>query len=111
MRFNPNDKPNAAEYLKQADLNEIEQTIKKYGEERNYKKIASNIFKATRKDEMNTTFDLKKAVEKCINPRYATKSLARVFQSIRIKINNELDALEEALIDSIKWLKTGGRIA
>jgi len=111
MRFNPNDKPNAGEYLKQVDLDEIEQIIKKYGEERNYKKIALNIFNATRKNEMKTTFDLKKAVEKCIHPRFANKSLARVFQAIRIKINNELESLEEALTNSIEWLKKGGRIA
>ena len=60
---------------------------------------------------MNTTFDLKHAISKAVNPRFLTKSLARVFQAIRIKINDELGALEEALFNSINWLQIGGRIA
>ena len=60
---------------------------------------------------MNTTFELKQAIESAVNPRFLTKSLARVFQAVRIKINDELGALQQALADSSKCLKSGGRIA
>ena len=61
--------------------------------------------------KMNTTFDLKQAVSKCVHPRFLTKSLARVFQAIRIKVNDELSSLKDALAASTQWLEIGGRIA
>ena len=111
MRYNPAKGLSASEYLNTSDLHEIENTIINYGEERNYKKIARNICNASMKGAMNTTFDLKNSVERAVNPRFLNKSLARVFQAIRIKINDELNILEETLINSIEWLQIGGRIA
>jgi 16S rRNA (cytosine1402-N4)-methyltransferase len=111
MRFNPESGITAYEYLNTSDADEIGSTIYQYGEERYYRKIARNICKAAKQGNLNTTFDLKQTVENAVNPRFLTKSLARVFQAIRIKINDELSAVQEALIDSSKWLKSGGRIA
>jgi 16S rRNA (cytosine1402-N4)-methyltransferase len=111
MRFNPETGINACEYLNMSDADEIGSTLHLYGEERHYRKIARIICGAARKGKMNTTFELKQAVESVVNPRYLTKSLARVFQAVRIKINDELGAIHGALINSEKWLKTGGRIA
>ena len=75
------------------------------------RKIAKLIFQAAQSGEMNTTFDLKQVVSKCAHPRFLTKSLARVFQAIRIKVNDELNSLKDALTSSTQWLKSGGRIA
>ena len=111
MRYNLNASPSAYEYLNEANLDEINKTIYAYGEEVNSKKIARNIFLAAKKNEMKTTFDLKKAVENVVNPRFLTKSLSRVFQAIRIHVNDELNSLKEALSHSKDWLKVGGRIA
>ena len=111
MRFNPEAGISARQYLNTSDADEIGETIYKYGEERNYRKIAHTIYKAAKRGKMNTTFELKKAVESTVNPRFLTKSLARVFQAVRIKINDELGAIQQALTESSKWLKSGGRIA
>ena len=111
MRFNPKVGLTAKELLHKLTRKEISLLIKEYGEERLYRKISNNIVNAIKSNKMNTTFDLKNAVEKCVNPRYLNKSLARVFQSIRIKVNNEIDALKEALNSSINFLGKGGRIA
>ena len=111
MRFNPKSDLSAFEFLNKSNIRELENTINDYGEERNYKKIAQNIHIAAGKAKMNSTFDLKHAISKSVNPRFLTKSLARVFQAIRIKINDELGALEEALFNSINWLQKDGRIA
>ena len=73
--------------------------------------IAKLIFQAAQSGKMNTTFDLKQVVSKCVHPRFLTKSLARVFQAIRIKVNDELNSLKDALTSSTQWLKSGGRIA
>ncbi len=111
MRLNPNADYNASTFLNNARESEISKVLQEYGEERNHKKIAEMIFKACKNNCMKTTFDLKSVVSKCVHPRFLTKSLARVFQSIRIKINGELDSLKTALKNSSDWLTLGGRIA
>ena len=111
MRFNPEAGISARQYLNASDADEIGETIYKYGEERNYRKIAHSICEAAKRGKMNTTFELKHAVEGTVNPRFLNKSLARVFQAVRIKINDELNAIQLALTESSKWLKSGGRIA
>ena len=111
MRFNPNGKLSAHDFLNNEHEEEISNVIRDYGEERHHRKIAKLIFQAAKSGEMNTTFDLKQVVSKCAHPRYLTKSLARVFQAIRIKVNDELNSLKDALNSSTQWLKTGGRIA
>ena len=60
---------------------------------------------------MNTTFDLKNAIQDVTNPRYLNKTLSRVFQSIRIKVNNEIENLNLFLSHSLKYIKKGGRLA
>tara|TARA_Y100000590_G_scaffold461503_1_gene623234 strand:- start:3011 stop:3943 length:933 start_codon:yes stop_codon:yes gene_type:complete len=111
MRFNPGSGISAAEYLNTSDVDEIGSVIYKYSEERYYKKIARSIYQCVKKNEMNTTFDLKRAIEKSVNQRFLTKSLSRVFQAIRIKINDELNSIQESLKSSMQWLEVGGRIA
>jgi 16S rRNA (cytosine1402-N4)-methyltransferase len=68
------------------------------------------IIKAVSKNQMETTFHLKAAVESVTHQNFVTKTLARVFQGIRIHINGELDSLKMALKSSIEYLKPGGRI-
>ena len=111
MRFNPQSRQNAQEFLNNADKQEISNVIRNYGEEKHHKKIAQLICQSVQSGRMNTTFDLKKVVSKCVHPRFLTKSLSRVFQAVRIKINDELGSLQQALADSSKYLKSGGRIA
>lgn len=111
MSFNPNAEQNAFVFLNNASEKKISTVIREYGEERHHRKIAKLIFQAAQSSEMNTTFDLKQVVSKCAHPRYLTKSLARVFQAIRIKVNDELHSLKDALNSSTQWLKSGGRIA
>ena len=111
MRFNPDSGMTAAEFLQSAGKEEISEVIEVYGEERYHRKIAGRIAQAAEGGNMNTTFDLKLAVSKCVHPRFLTKSLARVFQAIRIKINDELESLKEALANSIEYLEVEGRIA
>jgi len=111
MRLNPNADYSAYDFLNNSAESEISDVIREYGEERHNRKIAQMIYKAVQSSSMKTTFDLKQAVSKCVHPRFLNKSLARVFQAIRIKINDELASLKDALESSTKWLKVGGRIA
>jgi len=111
MQLNPNADYSAYDFLNNSAESEISDVIREYGEERHSRKIAQMIYKAVQSGTMKTTFDLKQAVSKCVHPRFLNKSLARVFQAIRIKINDELESLKEALANSTQWLKVGGRIA
>jgi len=110
MRFNTKNGISARELLNSIDENELGDIIKKFGEEKKYKKIAKNIVKYSREDKMKTTFDLKEAIKDVTNPRYLNKTLSRVFQSIRIKVNNEIDNLNLFLSSSLKHIKKGGRL-
>jgi len=111
MRFNTKNGISARELLNSIDENELGDIIKKFGEEKKYKKIAKNIVKYSREDKMKTTFDLKEAIKDVTNPRYLNKTLSRVFQSIRIQVNNEIDNLNLFLSSSLKHIKKGGRLA
>jgi len=111
MRFNPEDGISAKDLLSNINLSELEYIIKFYGEERQYKKIAKNIYIEILKNNMNTTFDLKDAIENVASKRYITKTLSRVFQSIRIAVNKEFEHLDLFLKNSLKYVKSGGRIA
>jgi 16S rRNA (cytosine1402-N4)-methyltransferase len=60
---------------------------------------------------VETTADLRAAVEAVIRGPHVNKSLARVFQAIRIEVNQELEMLKMALEKSVSMLADGGRIA
>ena len=85
----------------------LRDVIYHYGEERKSREIAKAIIAAR---PLETTGQLRKVVESVVHGRYQIKSVARVFQGIRIEVNRELDMLKNALQQSLDVLKTGGRI-
>ncbi|WP_425461077.1 16S rRNA (cytosine(1402)-N(4))-methyltransferase RsmH [Gracilimonas mengyeensis] len=78
-----------------------------YGEEKQSRPIARAIIENR---PLETTGELRKVVSSVVNNRYEVKSLARVFQGIRIEVNRELDMLKSVLQESLEVLKPGGRI-
>ena len=60
---------------------------------------------------MNTTYDLRNAIEEVSSKKFINKTLSRVFQAIRMKVNNEIENLNNFLNSSLKHVKSGGRIA
>jgi 16S rRNA (cytosine1402-N4)-methyltransferase len=84
--------------------------ILKYGEERRAKAIASEIVRWRERRKIETTFDLARIVEKVAVKKYRLKTLARVFQAIRIEVNNELENLRNVLRDSVDLLEEGARV-
>lgn len=79
----------------------------KFGEERNSRRIARMIVRAR---PVGTTAGLRSIVEAAVGKRFLTKSLARVFQAIRIEVNAELKNLQRILEDSLGILSPHGRI-
>ena len=111
MRFSSDNKISAKTLLNNINEQKLADIIKSLGEEKQYNKIARNIVKYCNEGRMNTTFDLKEAVKDVASPRYLNKTLSRVFQSIRMKVNNEIENLNLFLVNSLKHLAKGGRIA
>lgn len=86
------------------DLRDI---IFHYGEERKSREIARAIIDNR---PVETTTELRKIVEGLVPDRYQIKSVARVFQGIRIEVNRELDMLRNVLEQSLDMVKPNGRI-
>ena len=84
--------------------------IREFGEERFASRIVRNIIKIRQSNAMNTNADLAGAVESAVGAKMLQKSLARVFQAIRIEVNGELENLRIALEESADVLVHGGRM-
>jgi len=79
----------------------------KYGEERNSRRIARRIVEAR---TIESTGELASTVESAVGKKFLVKTLARVFQAIRIEVNDELRSLEQTLDDTIELMAPGGRM-
>ncbi|MEG2218020.1 MAG: 16S rRNA (cytosine(1402)-N(4))-methyltransferase RsmH [Muribaculaceae bacterium] len=82
-----------------------------YGELRNSRRLAAAIIKARGEKAIESTEDLLSVVRPLMKPMQEKKELAQVFQALRIEVNKEIDVLQKLLIQSLKVLKPGGRIA
>ena len=81
-----------------------------YGEVDNSRRIAQMICKAREISKIETTSDLGKAIESAL-PKFAEhKFLAKVYQALRIEVNQEMKSLEKFLSGAAKSLKPGGRM-
>ncbi len=108
MRFNPrNGTPTAAQLIHYTSESDLADIIYRYGEERNSRRIAGSIKKAAL---METTSDLNEAVRRATPPANRHKTLARVYQALRIAVNNELEELETFLDIFPPFLNINGRI-
>ncbi|MBN2571500.1 MAG: 16S rRNA (cytosine(1402)-N(4))-methyltransferase RsmH [Ignavibacteriales bacterium] len=82
----------------------------KFGEERNSRLIARKIVESRKYSSIRTTFDLRKIVEESVPSRFLISTLSRIFQALRIYVNNELEELEILLKKSIDLLSKSGRL-
>ncbi len=110
LRMNKSEGITAADVLNNLSEKEIAEILFKYGEEKKSRLIARRIVEARTKKKFETTFQLKEIIEKLVPPNYLLKSLSRVFQALRIYVNNELDELKLFLDKSVNLLNKNGRI-
>ncbi|MBT8136908.1 MAG: 16S rRNA (cytosine(1402)-N(4))-methyltransferase RsmH [Gammaproteobacteria bacterium] len=109
MRMDPAAGESAAEWLAHASEREIGTVLKELGEERAYKKISRAIVAARQQSPIETTARLAEIVSDVIRVREPGRHPAtRVFQALRIYINDELQQLEAALQQSLDMLTAGG---
>lgn len=107
MRFDKNQDKTAADLIKSLSENELADIIFQFGEERRSRRISKAIKQSPK---LLTTNDIKEAIRKSTPPHHRNKTLARVFQAIRIAVNDEIDKLIQFLKVFINYLNIGGRL-
>jgi len=110
LRLNKSLRKTAADFINLEAEEKIANVIFEYGEEKNSRKIARRISEARKNKKIETTEELREIISSVTNPRYLTKTLSRVFQAIRIYVNDELNELSAFLENSISVLNKGGRL-
>lgn len=111
MRMDRNQALTARDVVNTYDDRRLAEILWKYGEEHQARKIAQAIVYARSKKPLDTGKDLGRIVEDLVGDRFLTKTLARVFQAIRIEVNGELENLKIGLSEAIDILNPGGRLA
>lgn len=110
MRMDSSQSLTAAEIVNHWDEVELANIFYQYGEERLSRRIAKQI---VQKRPFQTTTELAEAIARIVPPKYRYGRInpaTRVFQALRIIVNQELQSLECFLDQAPNWLKPGGRI-
>lgn len=112
LRMNKKQSVTAKTVLNSYTENQLFELFKNYGEIANAKKLSRVIIEARSSKEITTTSQLLEIISSCvIDKRQENKYSAKVFQALRIEVNQEIEALKEMLVQSVDCLKKGGRIA
>ena len=111
MRMDAGQGSTAAQVLAESGEEEIRRFFREYGEEPLSRKIAREIVKSRRLNPIRTTGELAEIVRRSVPRKFERKSLARIFQALRILVNDELGALESALEPLLEILAPEGRLA
>ncbi len=105
----------AADVVNNAEQNYLASILWQYGEEKKAKRIAQKIVEVREEKPIATTFELRDIISSCFSEKEKQKSkihvATRSFQAIRIEVNEELNQLKQALVQSLNLLKVGGIIA
>ena len=114
LRMDRREGTTAADLVNTADADELERIMRLYGELPNARQIAQSIVKRRTENGglggIATTNDLKEAVEKHLPRGRENKTLAMIFQALRIEVNGELEALRQMLTQAVEILNPGGRL-
>ena len=110
MRMNPKSDLSAKEIVNDYSEENLANVLYKYGELKNSRRIAKEIVNARQVKKINTTNELIIVVANIVPEKYRNQFLARIFQAIRIEVNDEIVALEEMLLSAVDMLNTGGRL-
>ncbi|MEW6097308.1 MAG: 16S rRNA (cytosine(1402)-N(4))-methyltransferase RsmH [bacterium] len=107
MRMDTRNKVTAKDLINSLSERELAQIILTYGEEHRANKIAKAI---VRERPFTTTFELIKVIEPIISGYKRIHPATKVFQALRIAVNQELEVLNKSLDEAISLLKKGGRV-
>lgn len=110
LRMDKNKTVKAADIVNSYSEEDIAGILYEFGEEKKSRQIAHRIVERRKVSQIKNTLQLKEIISEIVPERYLTKTLSRVFQALRIYINDELNVLKSFLNDSTSLLKKGGRL-
>ncbi|MCF8296386.1 MAG: 16S rRNA (cytosine(1402)-N(4))-methyltransferase RsmH [Saprospiraceae bacterium] len=110
LRMDKSSKLSAKEIVSEYPYEELKRVFRNYGEIENASKLANKIIEKRTVNPIETTSQLKEAIVQCVQRGKENKYYARVFQALRIEVNDELEVLRELLLQSVDVLNKGGRI-
>ena len=110
MRMNTNSPLSAKQVVNEYGQQDLANILFKYAELRNSRAIAREIVSAREIETIVTTNQLIDVVGHMVPEKNRNQFLARIFQAIRIEVNDEMKALEEMLLDAVDMLNEGGRL-
>jgi 16S rRNA (cytosine1402-N4)-methyltransferase len=103
--------PSAADLLNDADGATLEKIFRDYGDERRARRLAAEILRRRERQRFASSDDLVNAIRATLGPKSGPGDFARLFQALRIAVNDELGGLERTLPLFRDALEPGGRLA
>ncbi len=110
MRMNQSAELTAQKVLNEYKTEELKSIFKNYGELKNGGRVAGFIDKYRKQQKIETIDQFKELLKPILPPHAQSKILAKVFQALRIEVNQEMEALKEMLLQTEEVLKPGGRL-
>jgi 16S rRNA (cytosine1402-N4)-methyltransferase len=113
MRMDQTQELSAYDLVNELTAVELEKIFSQYGEERYSRRIARRIVSRRADGPIETTTALREVILEAIPPNYKKESIdpaTRVFQALRIKVNDELESLSEFLDGAVQALTPNGRL-
>ncbi len=110
MRMDRRQQGDAKYVVNQYDEQTLANILWKYGEEKHSRRIAKAMVHYRTQHPIESTGQLAAIIERTVGGQFLNKTLARVFQAIRIEVNNEMENLRYAIRNCIDVLNPGGRI-
>lgn len=114
MRMDQSQEISAWDVVNKYSMDELEDIIFKFGEERWAKRIAEFIVEERSVNPIDTTLDLVSVIKKAIPKKVRMEGhhpAKKTFQAIRIEVNRELEVLQNSIHKMVKLLNPGGRLA
>ena len=111
MRMNLNSELNAKHIINYYSQQDLENIFFEYGELRESRKIAKTIISSRKEKQILTTNQLLDCIKHLTIERKRNQFFSKVFQAIRIEVNDEIQALKEMLNAATDLLKVGGRLS
>ena len=111
MRMDKNNSTDAFQVINNYPEENLSDILYEFGDLNNSKKISQHICTKRKEKKINTTFDFNSILKPLFPERYLNKNLSRIYQAIRIEVNNEIGVLKSFLEQSSQLLISGGRLS
>ena len=110
MRMNVEQKISARDIINSYPEEKLKEILSEFGDVDNAGKVAAQIVSSRKSGAIETTKQLIEAIDRYIDKRFPSKYLSKIFQALRIEVNDEINALKEFLTQSAEVITKGGRL-